>query len=669
MKSNKLLAPVILTIIISAVGYLVKDKWINWDNILSDFIYDKYIKLELGPPKSEQIIYITITDNTYENFFRKNHLDRGQFAECLDIINKFTPFSVILDLIFAFPSDSISDIKFRNVLSNDIPYYLPAAFALSESKDVNTVFNINFPLLFPIELNEGKPYYAAGSLLQYDMFAEESQLVGHISDLPEKDDVYRHHITFIKHNNGFIPSLSLAVYLDYMKISPDSLRIEWGNSLILPATEDNWLNKDVILPIDMHGKTFIPFPSKWPDDFFNISLETIYNLYHSGDFQTLSEIIEGKFIIIGDISTGISDLAATPLNKKAPLITVQAAVLNSLLSKHFYVKIRETTALWFALLIIVIVFLLSLFLKKKLWFITIASLFCFLATVSVLLINLGIIVPIVSLLMPAVFYFSALSINMLIITIVEKRAVEEENKRRRNEFEEARKIQLSMLPKIIPQLKNLEIATYMKTATEVGGDYYDFYSTNDISLKIILSDATGHGLKAGTMVTVMKTLFTGMDEAEGLTDFLLRTSKNIKMLNLHLLYMCVLILKVENNKCTFTSAGMPPVFIYRKASNSVEKLLLKGMPLGSVLNYPYQIADTSLNSGDIVLLVSDGLTEMFDPDKELFGDDRVEDFLLNNSSLSPGDFISELKNVILNWTQTEFPSDDITVIVLKYKDS
>lgn len=82
-----------------------------------------------------------------------------------------------------------------------------------------------------------------------------------------------------------------------------------------------------------------------------------------------------------------------------------------------------------------------------------------------------------------------------------------ENDRKTEELEEARQLQLSMLPKELPALQNLDIAVYMKTATEVGGDYYDFNVSIDGTLTVVLGDATGHGMKAGTMVTTTKSLF------------------------------------------------------------------------------------------------------------------------------------------------------------------
>jgi hypothetical protein len=91
--------------------------------------------------------------------------------------------------------------------------------------------------------------------------------------------------------------------------------------------------------------------------------------------------------------------------------------------------------------------------------------------------------------------------------------VKAENERQAKELEEARQLQLSMLPKKLPQIPNLEIAAYMKPATEVGGDYYDFHISSDGTLTVAVGDATGHGLKAGTVVTATKGLFNNLAHA------------------------------------------------------------------------------------------------------------------------------------------------------------
>ena len=113
-------------------------------------------------------------------------------------------------------------------------------------------------------------------------------------------------------------------------------------------------------------------------------------------------------------------------------------------------------------------------------------------------------------------------------TEAEKRAIQIESDRKTKELEEARQLQLSMLPKELPNLPNLEIAAFMRTATEVGGDYYDFIVQENGVLNVAFGDATGHGLQAGTMVTLMKGFFTSDSSKLGLQEFMSHCSQGNK---------------------------------------------------------------------------------------------------------------------------------------------
>jgi len=92
-----------------------------------------------------------------------------------------------------------------------------------------------------------------------------------------------------------------------------------------------------------------------------------------------------------------------------------------------------------------------------------------------------------------------------------------EDTRKAKELEEARNLQLSMLPQCITELNGLEICFSMKTATEVGGDYYDYIITNDSVLTLAIGDATAHGMKAGILVSIMKSLFLTQNPSKKLS--------------------------------------------------------------------------------------------------------------------------------------------------------
>ncbi len=113
-----------------------------------------------------------------------------------------------------------------------------------------------------------------------------------------------------------------------------------------------------------------------------------------------------------------------------------------------------------------------------------------------------------------------------------QRLLEAENYRKSEELEKARQLQLSMLPKEIPQLENFDIGVFMKTATEVGGDYYDFHLHENNMLTIILGDATGHGMESGMMVSIIKSLFMSDRSNNNLLSFFTNCNNAIKDMNL-----------------------------------------------------------------------------------------------------------------------------------------
>jgi serine phosphatase RsbU (regulator of sigma subunit)/ligand-binding sensor domain-containing protein len=242
-----------------------------------------------------------------------------------------------------------------------------------------------------------------------------------------------------------------------------------------------------------------------------------------------------------------------------------------------------------------------------------------------------------------------------------------ENQRKTQELEEARQLQLSMLPKVLPQLPHLDIAVYMKTATEVGGDYYDFNVSLDGTLTVVLGDATGHGMRAGTMVTSTKSLFNSYAANPDILFTFREMTRCIKQMQFQSLAMSMLMLKIKNCKLLMSSAGMPPVYLFRNKHKMIEEYLIEGMPLGTMDNFPYELKEMELFSGDTILLMSDGLPELFNKEKEMFGYERVMEIYKNSASKNPEEIIEELKNEGNRWTNNEAPDDDVTFVVIKVK--
>jgi len=249
----------------------------------------------------------------------------------------------------------------------------------------------------------------------------------------------------------------------------------------------------------------------------------------------------------------------------------------------------------------------------------------------------------------------------------QSRVIQAENERKSSELEEARQLQLSMLPKELPDVKNLDIAVYMKTATEVGGDYYDFNVGIDGTLTVAIGDATGHGMKAGTIVSMVKALFASSSSRLDMKSFFDQSSEALKGIELGRLMMAFMMIKIKSNKIEIANAGMPPLFIYRKIAKSVEEIQINGMPLGAVKNYPYEIKETEIVAGDTLLLLSDGMPELKNDKDEQFGYTRLKEKFLSVAEKESEGIISYLKEVGSSWTNYKEPDDDVTFVVIKIK--
>jgi len=235
------------------------------------------------------------------------------------------------------------------------------------------------------------------------------------------------------------------------------------------------------------------------------------------------------------------------------------------------------------------------------------------------------------------------------------------------ELQDARELQLSMLPKKIPDTSNYDIAVYMKTATEVGGDYYDFHLNGDGTFTAVIGDATGHGLKAGMMVTAAKTLFNSYSKSNDIANIFTEMARSIKQMNFQNLSMCFAMLKIKDSDLYMSSAGMPSIYIYRKNDNKVDEYEFQGMPLGTIGDFPYKSLQSKLNSGDTILLLSDGFPELMNDKNEIFGYKRVRNLFEEIAGQSPEEIISKLKEAGSNWVNDKEPDDDVTFVVIKVK--
>lgn len=247
----------------------------------------------------------------------------------------------------------------------------------------------------------------------------------------------------------------------------------------------------------------------------------------------------------------------------------------------------------------------------------------------------------------------------------DRRLLEADNQRKTAELEEARQLQLAMLPKRVPDLTSFQIAVHMSTANEVGGDYYDFQTNGNGSCTLVMGDATGHGLHAGMVVGVAKSLFQTCGQEPDLAGALRRIGEGLSSMHRRQASMAMLLARLEAQRVRLASAGMPPVLVWRRDTGDVEEVLLPSVPLATLADVQFREAEIDLAAGDTVLLMTDGLAEVANPEGDLLGYERATRFFAEAADLEPELAIERLLELAADYNEGTPLEDDMTLMVLK----
>jgi serine phosphatase RsbU (regulator of sigma subunit) len=246
-----------------------------------------------------------------------------------------------------------------------------------------------------------------------------------------------------------------------------------------------------------------------------------------------------------------------------------------------------------------------------------------------------------------------------------QRLLEAENARKSAELEAARALQLSMLPTALPEVAGLDVAVAMSTASEVGGDYYDFRNAAADCLVVAVGDATGHGVAAGTMVTAVKALFTTLSGEPRLATILGECDRVLRGMNVKPLHMCLVLGRVTSHGLALCAAGMPPVLVWRASTGTVEELGAGGLPLGSHLSPRHEERSAPLASGDTVLFATDGFSEQLDSDGQPLGFDGASHAFAGACGGSAREVVDRLTATVTSWRGAREQTDDITFVVIR----
>ncbi len=253
----------------------------------------------------------------------------------------------------------------------------------------------------------------------------------------------------------------------------------------------------------------------------------------------------------------------------------------------------------------------------------------------------------------------------------EARGGAREQIRMRQELESAREIQLSMLPRETPELEWVDLASVSIPATEVGGDYYDFFFPSANRLVLVSADVAGHGLGSGLVLSGVRSglalLADELDHPElvmGRLHRMLRKTTGTRML----VTMALLSLDPETMGARYATAGHPPLLIRRAGTGKVDEVLRSSLPLGAAMSADYVVDEIPFGSGDVFILHTDGVYEMRNNAGDAYGLDRLAAVLGEQDDSTTA---REVRDAILRdvfaFRDHAPQEDDLTLVVAKVR--
>jgi len=245
-----------------------------------------------------------------------------------------------------------------------------------------------------------------------------------------------------------------------------------------------------------------------------------------------------------------------------------------------------------------------------------------------------------------------------------------EKRRMEHSLAMARDIQMSLLPKKLPEMDKLEIHSYFNPAHEVGGDYYDYFNLGADRIGIVLADVSGHGPSAALVMTMVKGVLTSVAKRfESASHVLAEMNSTLCDITPSDMFVTMMFLVLDLKKGTlrYSSAGHLPLLFWDSSLGVCQTVGLRGLALGISKNASYVEKEIPLQPGNLFLIYTDGVTEAANKQMEMYEEARLIEATREVASRSAPEVIQHIKEKLQEFTAKAPQSDDIAMIAIKVR--
>lgn len=237
------------------------------------------------------------------------------------------------------------------------------------------------------------------------------------------------------------------------------------------------------------------------------------------------------------------------------------------------------------------------------------------------------------------------------------------------DLERARKIQLASMANSLPQDERIRITTYSIPCDIIGGDFYSLKRLDSDRIAFFLADVTGHGIASALYTMHLKSLWDSvgnlMTQPVRFVETINRQLCSLLGDNMTFAAGIFGLIDLKNNLITIVSAGNPyPLFV--RNGNRFECLDCSGFPLGMIDDFSYEEKSFAFQSGDCMLLYTDGAFEIFDTNRRILGEEGLSSLLQEigypNENLS----FKTVEEKLLNYSNNIRLEDDLTFLEFRF---